>query len=325
MSKVPLSLAYGRNVRNSAVLDGVAKAQGVDFCVSEVHAAELFWRQFERAEFDVSELSISSLLISIDHGNAEYIGIPAFSSRTFFHTRMLVRSDSGIETPADLVGKRIGIPEYQQTGALWVRQALQEEFGVAPDQMEWWMGRSKNFSHGGSTDFRVPNGVTMHYVAQDDDLGSMIVRGELDALGMYVRNTLVDRSTIDLDSDARVRTLFPDPIAEGIRYYRKTGIYPINHTLAIRRSLVEKYPWLPQNLYNAFVESKRIGEAKLRNDTFDYVAAGCMSVSGEDPMPYGYVANRRLLDTLRRCSFEQGLTSRLIDPEEVWVPSMLTL
>ena len=323
MSKLQLSLAYGRNARNAAVLDGTVKIEGVDLLVSEVHAAELFWRQFERAEFDVSELSISSLLISIDHGAPEYVGIPVFSSRTFFHTRMLVSADSGIERPEDLVGKRIGIPEYQQTGALWVRQALQDEFGVAPGQMEWWMGRSKNFSHGGSTDFRVPDGVTMHYVSEDDDLGSMILRGDLDALGMYVRNTLVDRSTVDLESDGRVRTLFPDPVAESIRYFEKTGIYPINHTLAIRRSLVEKYPWLPQNLYNAFAESKRIGEARLRADAADYVVAGAMTIGASDVMPYGYVANTHVLDTLRRCSFEQGLTSRVIEPGEVWISTML--
>jgi 4,5-dihydroxyphthalate decarboxylase len=206
MSKLQLSIAFQRNLRNGAVLDGVVPVEGVELVTSELHPAETFWRQLKHAEFDISEMSLSSHLIAIDHQRDEYVGVPVFTSRRLFNTGVLVRSDAGIDEPRDLVGKRIGIPEYQQTGALWARAALEHEFGVAPGQMEWWMGRSKDFSHGGTTDFEVPAGVTMHYVPANDDLGSMILRGDLDALGMYVRNTLVDRSTADLEHDSRVHT-----------------------------------------------------------------------------------------------------------------------
>jgi len=325
LGKLQLSIAFQRNLRSRAVLDGAVPVGGVELVPSLLHPAETFWRQLKHAEFDISELSLSSYLIALDHGEIEYTGVPVFTSRRFFHTDILVRDDAGIDGPGDLAGKRIGIPEYQQTGALWVRAALQHEFGVRPGQMEWWMGRSRDFSHAAATCSGFPAGVTVHHVPAGDDLGSMILRGDLDALGMYVRGTLVDRSSADLEHDPRVRKLFPDPVTEGIRYIAKTGIYPINHTLVVRRSLVERYPWLPQNLYDAFVESKRAGEAQLRADAFDYVAAGAMTVSAGDPMPYGFKANGHVLEALRQYSLEQGLTTRLVGFDEIFAPAMLDL
>jgi 4,5-dihydroxyphthalate decarboxylase len=325
-----LSLAYGRNLRVAAILDEVVGVEGIEVVPSEVHMSELAWRQLRRTgdgvgEFDISELSLSSLLISVDRGDPEFVAVPVFPMRKFFHTGILVRADAGIERPEDLAGRRVGIPEYQQTGALWVRHALLHQFGVEAKDMEWWMGRSKHLSHGGATGFRVPDGVTMHYVPENDDLGSMLLRGELDALLMYIRNTLVDRSTADLDGDSRVRTLFPDPVTEGVRYFEHTGIFPINHVLTVRRRLVERYPWLPQNLYNAFAEAKRVGEARLRSDLQPYVVAGATTPLSRDAYPYGVRANVHVLDALRQGSFEQGLTSRPIGLEEAFVPGLLDL
>jgi 4,5-dihydroxyphthalate decarboxylase len=278
-----------------------------------------------RGEFDIAELSMSSLLISIDRGDPEFVAIPVFPMRKLFHTEILVRADTDITTPEQLRGRRVGIPEYQQTGALWIRHALEHEFGVVAADMEWWMGRSKDFSHAGATGFRVPDDVVLHHVPGDDDLGSMLLRGELDALLMYARNTLVDRSTADLDADPRARTLFSDPTGEGIRYMRATHIFPINHVLTVRRTLVEQYPWLPQNLYDAFVAAKRVGEAGLRADMEPYVRAGATTRLAGDAYPYGFRANQHVLDTLRRASLEQHLTSRLIDFDEAFVAHLLAL
>jgi 4,5-dihydroxyphthalate decarboxylase len=325
LARLQLSIAFQPNLRNRAVLDGAIPVEGVELVPSFLHPAETFWRQLKHAEFDVSELSLSSYLIALDHGEAEFTGVPVFTSRRLFHTDILVRDGAGIDAPEDLVGKRIGIPEYQQTGAVWVRAALQHEFGVSPGQVEWWMGRSRDLSHAAATGSGFPAGVTVRHLAAGDDLGSMILRGDLDALGMYVRGTMVDRASADLEHDPRVRRLFPDPVAEGIRYIAKTGIYPINHILVVRRSLVERHPWLPQNLYDAFVESKRAGESELRTDAADYVAAGAMTIAAGDPMPYGFRANAHVLDALRQHSLEQGLTTRLIGFDEIFAPAMLDL
>lgn len=327
MTKPVLSLAYGRNLRVAAILDGTVSVEGVEIVPSNVHMSELAWRQLRSGggEFDVSELSLSSLLISIDHGHPEYVAIPVFPMRKLFHTGILVRADAGISAPADLRGRRVGIPEYQQTGAVWIRHALEHQFGVSAADMEWWMGRSPDLSHGAATGFHPPEDVVLHYVEPADDLGSMLLRGDLDALLMYVRNTLVDRSTADLSADGRVRTLFGDPVQEGLRYIEATGILPINHALTVRRQLVDRYPWLPQNLYNAFVEAKRVGESKLYADLEPYIAAGATTGLRTDPFPYGFRANEQVLEALRHASADQKLSSRLIEFDEIFVPDLLCL
>jgi hypothetical protein len=190
----------------------------------------LFWRQLRFAEFDVAEMSMSSLMIAKSKGDDRFVGIPVFTTRMFFHTRILVRKDAKIDKPSDLKGKRVGVPEYQQTAALWIRGAMQHEFGVEPKDMEFWMERPPSKSHGGATGFKAPPGVTVNQVPPDKSLGSMMVSGELDAVMFYlVDPNLIDRSTIDLHSHPDTKPLFPDPLAEGVRYYKKTGILPINH------------------------------------------------------------------------------------------------
>src|ERR671923_268689 len=153
-----------------------------------VHPSELFWRQLRFADFDLSDMSFSSLIIAIANGDRRWVGLPIFTTRRFFHTRILVRRDAGIETPADLKGKRVGIPEYQQTAALWTRGVLQHEFHVEPKHMEFWMERNPGHSHGGATGFEPPPGVTVHQVLSGKDIGSMMISGELQATLLYIVN-----------------------------------------------------------------------------------------------------------------------------------------
>ena len=173
-----------------------------------------------------------------------------------------MRRKAGIETPADLKGKRVGVPEYQQTAALWARGVLQHEFGVHPKDMEFWMERTPEKSHGGATGFKPPPGVTVNQIPADKSIGSMMLAGELDAALHYLSgNNLVDRSRADLINHPDFKYLFPDPVAEGVRYYRKTGIYPINHQAVVRRDVYEKEPWVAQNLLKAFIAANDIANA----------------------------------------------------------------
>ena len=152
-------------------------------------------------------------------------------------------------------GKRIGVPEYQQTWAIWSRGALQHEFGVHPREIEWFMERNPDKSHGGATGFKPPDGVRVNQIPPTTNMGEMLLRGELDGSIHYLQEkNLVDRSTVDVSSVTH--HLFPDPAAEGRRYYAKTGLFPINHTVVIRRSLLEQHPWIALNLYSAFVAAK---------------------------------------------------------------------
>ena len=325
-----LSLALSENENTRPLLDGTVKAEGIRLIPTAVHPSEMFWRQLKFGEFDVSEMSMSSLLIATSRGPTPWVALPVFTSREFFHTRILVRANAGISKPADLRGKRVGVPEYQQTAAIWARGALQHEFGVNARDIEWFMERAPEKSHGGSTGFAPPAGIRLSYIPPSTNIGEMLVGGELDATLLYLTHrNLVDRSRIDLSGDARVRPLF-DREAEGWRYFAQTGLFPINHTVVVRRALLEKHPWLALNLYSAFVAARadviRGGQEMLRS----YFVTGLLGEDTKrafatDPMAYGIKAARNVLETIAQYVHEQGLTPRRVGLEEIFAPSTMDL
>lgn len=331
MAELQLSIAMHPNVRSLPVLDGRIEPDGIDLLVTRAHPSEIFWRQLHFAEFDISEMSMSSLLILLAAGNRDWVALPVFTTRRFFHTGMWVRNDVGIETPADLKGKRVGVPEYQQTAALWGRGALRHEFGVDASEIEWWMERTEEVSHGGATGFKPPAGVTLHRIPPDENMASMLLSGKLDAALHYIAgNNLVDRSKVNLDERSEGRYIFPDRAAEARRYFAKTGIFPINHGMVVRRSIVERHPWVVLNLYRAFLEAKNrwlagvseAAEAHLETGMLPPEAATALK---RDPYPYGVVANRMVLETIARYSHEQGLTPRVLALDEIFPPGTLSL
>jgi 4,5-dihydroxyphthalate decarboxylase len=172
-----LSLAISSNPRTWPILDGRVKPDGIDLVPTVLHPSEMFWRQLKFAEFDVSEMSFSSLIMAQAGGDERWTGLPVFTTRKFFHTGALVRRAAGINTPQDLKGKRVGVPEYQQTAALWGRGALQHEFGVAPSDMEFWMERVPSHSHRAAVGFTAPPGVTIHQIPAEKNIGSMMLSG----------------------------------------------------------------------------------------------------------------------------------------------------
>jgi 4,5-dihydroxyphthalate decarboxylase len=324
-----LSLALSDNPNTRPLLDGRVEAEGIRLVPTAVHPSEMFWRQLKFAEFDVSEMSMSSLLIATSHAPTQWVALPVFTTREFFHTRMLVRTDAGINSPSDLRGKRVGVPEFQQTAAIWGRGALQHEFGVKTAEIEWFMERPAEKSHGGATGTVAPSGVTIHQIPMSTNIGEMLVAGELDATLLYLTNpNLVDRSRIDLSAHPRVRPMFPDREAEGRRYYAKTGLYPINHTVVVRRSLLEQHPWIALNLYSAFAKAKnevaQRGQAYLRNYfTTGLIGDDVKRALATDPMAYGVKSARTVLETIARYVHEQGLTQRRVGREEIFAPSTM--
>ena len=272
-----LSIGITNNPRTWPILDGTVKPEGIDLIPTVLHPSELFWRQLHFAEFAVSEMSCSSFMIVTGQGDTRFVGLPIFTTRRFFHTTILVSRKSGIEKPADLKGKRVGVPEYQQTAALWTRGVLQHEFGVHPKDMEFWMERTPEKSHGGATGFKPPPGVVVHQVPADSSLGAMMLAGELDATVHYLSGrNLVDRSRADLAHHPDFKYLFPDPAAEGIRYYRKTGIFPINHQAVVRRDIYEKEPWVVLNLLKAFNKANDIANAQRIEHVEYHLATGLL-------------------------------------------------
>jgi len=326
---IPISIAMASNPRTWPIFDGKVKPDGIALIPSEVHPSELFWRQLRFADFDVSEMSFSSLLMARSRGDDRWVGLPIFTTRKFFHAGILVRRDAGIERPADLKGKRVGVPEYQQTAALWTRGVLEHEFGVAPRDMEFWMERTPSHSHRAAIGFTPPPGVTINQIPPEKNIGSMMLSGELDAVIHYIVNpNLVDRSTADLWNHPAVKPLFQDPLAEGVRYYRKTGIFPINHGMVIRKEIAEKHPWVILNLYKAFERANEMADRERIAHADYYRAAGLLTREAGDALRsplvrHGIEANRNVLETAARYSLEQGLTPRLLALEEVFAASSM--
>jgi 4,5-dihydroxyphthalate decarboxylase len=328
--KLELSIALARNENTQGILDGRMAPDAIKLHPTALHPSEMFWRQLKFAEFDVSEMSMSSLTIATSQGPTQWVAIPVFTTREFFHLRVLVRVASGIEKPADLKGKRVGVPEYQQTAAIWGRGVLQHEFGVHPRDIEWHMERTPETSHGGSTGFKPPDGVTVHQIPASTNIGEMMVKGELDATLLYLTDAnLVDRSRIDLSKDDRFRPLF-DRKAEGPRYFKKTGIYQINHGMVIRRSIHERYPWAALNIFNAFAKAR--AEVVRARDTALHrhyepglIGDDVRKALGADPMVYGVKSNRKVLETITQYVHEQGLAKRRVALEEIFAPSTMDL
>jgi 4,5-dihydroxyphthalate decarboxylase len=320
-----LSIGITSNPRTWPIIDGTVKPDGIDLISTVLHPSELFWRQLHFSEFDVSEMSCSSFLIAMARGDTRFVGLPIFTTRRFFHTSILVRRQAGIETPADLKGKRVGVPEYQQTAALWGRGVLQHEFGVRPKDMEFWMERTPEKSHGGATGFKPPPGVVVNQIPADQSIGSMMLKGELDAVLHYLSGrNLVDRSRADLANHPDFKYLFPDPIAEGIRFYRKTGLLPINHQALMRHEIFEKEPWVALNLIKAFNRANDIANAQRVAHVADHIAAGLLAGDAETALVHhGVKTNRKVMETIAQYSLEQGLTPRLVNVEELYAPGTL--
>lgn len=328
-SNIRLSVGLTSNLRTRPILDGFVTADGIDMNVSEMHPSELFWRQLKFAEFDVAEMSMSSLLMATARGDDRFIGLPVFATRFFFQTWILVRRDAGIDSPEDLKGKRVGVPEYQQTAALWSRGILQHEFGVAPKDMEFFMERTPDMSHGGSTGFTPPEGVTVNRIPMEKNIGQMMLNKELDATLLYLPGgNLVDRSTADLDNHPDIRPLFPDAYAEGKRFYGKTGLYPINHGMVIKREVAEKYPWVILNMFKAFVDANAMADRQRMTHVTNWLEAGLLPPEAKTALQtplvrHGVAANRKVLETITQYSFEQGLTPRQLQLEEIFAKNTL--
>ena len=324
--KLQLSIGLAANPRSWPIFDGRVQPDGIELLASEVFPSELFWRQLKFGDFDIAEMSMSTLMMAVAAGDDRWLGIPVFTTRKLFHTELLVRRAAGIEKPADLKGKRVGVPEYQQTAALWTRGALEHEFGVYARDMEWWMERVPSHSHRGAIGFTPPPGVTIRQVPAEKNLGTMMLAGELDATVHYIANAnLVDRSRVDLWSHPEIRSLFPDPLAEGVRYYKKTGLLPINHGMVVKRSLAERHPWIVLNVLKAFERANEIAERERLEHAQYHVATGLASAQAlRTPLVrHGVQANRLVLETAAQYSQEQGLTPRRVRLEELFAPSTL--
>jgi 4,5-dihydroxyphthalate decarboxylase len=330
MANLQLSLAITRNPRTWPIIDGRVKPDGIDFAKTVLGPAEMFWRQLSFAEFDVSEMSMSELMMIRERGDDRFVGIPVFTTRRFYHTGILVRKDAGIASPADLKGKRVGVPEYVQTSALWTRGVLESEFGVTPKDMTFFMERVPARSHAGAMGFKTPAGVTINQIPPEKSIASMLIAGELDACMSYnpKQGDLIDRSDVDLDNHPDIRPLFPDPAAEAVRYYKKTAIYPINHGMVIKRAAFERDPWAVINILKMFDRANDIADAERREHVAYHLETGLVPPAYRKPLAarivtHGLKANRVTLEMAAKYSNQQGLTQRIMTMDKLFAANAL--
>ena len=336
MSKLTLGFISAFNERVEPLMNGTIEAEGIELIPTYSHPAETFWRQLKFGEFEVAEMSMSSFLIARSQG-ADMIALPVFPSRRLFQTELSYHVDSGITKPEDLADKRLGVAEYQQTAALWIRGILDHDFGVSQYKIHWYMERSEEMSHGAATGFRPPAGISFNRIAPNKSLASTLLANELDvahvASPWVLQANALDRSSrIAGKGDwSKIKPLFPDRMAEGARFYKQHGFLPVNHAYIIRGDIYRKYPWVAFNLYTGFVKAKAFAREQLLERIPSALffapeyAAMTREMIGDDPFPYGIKANKAMLDTIIAFSYEQGLTPRKMTVEELFAQSTLDL
>ncbi len=315
-----LSIACRPYDRVTALMTGSVRVEGCDIAMLPLTAEEIFSRAYGRAEFDVTELSMSSHIVTTEKGIAAYVGLPVFVSRMFRHSAIYVRSDRGISRPEDLRQKTLGVPEYQMTAALWVRGMISDVYGVRAEQVSWRTGgllqpgRREKFGLTFAPPFDV------RPIPADETLDALLARGELDGI-VSARPPRCFTS-----GSSPVSRLFPDFVPQEQAYYRETGLFPIMHLIGVRRSLIERHPWLASSLFKAFNQAKAACLAAIEDDNAlqltlpwslqDY--AETLEVMGSDYWPYGTSKNVKALEAMVRYSREQGLSHAIEDYRDLF-------
>jgi 4,5-dihydroxyphthalate decarboxylase len=319
---VRLTLACGATDRTLPLILGDVRPAGVDLTFLPMYPEEVFWRMTRHAEFDASEMSLSSYMLRRARGDDALVAIPVFTSREFRHSCVWVRADAGIDSPGDLKGKRMGVPEYQMTAAVWIRGFLSDDYGVRPSDVRWFSGGLYEPGREEKLPIDIP-GVQLQAIGSDQTLSDMLLEGELDA----VMGARPPRGF----PGPRVRRLFADFRAVEADYFRRTGVFPIMHTVVVRREVLDRDAWVARSLYDAFRDAKQRAMAHLTEAvvlwvTLPWLVAeveATQALMGEDYWPYGVEPNRKALETLMRYSCEQGLAQRMLPIESLFAESTL--
>jgi ABC-type nitrate/sulfonate/bicarbonate transport systems, periplasmic components len=321
---IHLSLACGDYDINRGLIEGSVTPQGIDLTVLAYPSPPRHRRMGRHSEFDVCEFSMSSYLVAYDRQSAAQeltmepvAAIPVFPHRRFRHSFIFVNSAAGVESAKDLEGRKVGLRTWQATAGLWARGILQDEYGVDLKKVIWYLSDDEAITA------EPPEGFEMRRIPQGASVTQMLLEGELDAL-IYP-----EMPSALLEGDSRIRRLFPDYKQQEIGYYQKTGFFPIMHTVVIKKSVLDEHPWVARNMQLAFRESKDLAFKRMRDPRSISLAwvreliEEQERILGTDPWAYTFADNVAALETMIRFSHEQGMISRRMRPEALFVPSTL--
>jgi len=324
MSAVDLTIAVGDYDHIRDVTSGRIAVPGVSVRSLALPVEEIFARFFEYREWEVSEFSFGKYSALVAAGDRSLVGLPVFPSRMFRHSSMYVRTDSEISSPSELAGRRIGIPEWAQTAAIYSRGILADVYGVPLSDVEWVQAGVNSAGRREKVTVNLPEGVSLTRV-DDRSLNEMLVAGDLDAV-------FSARPPVAFSGKSGVlRRLVSDYPVQERNFYESTGVFPIMHVLVMRADVHERHPWIAKNLVDAFDAAKRASLARLGEITASWIPLPWVSAQveaatelfGDDPWPYGVEPNRKTLETFLRWGFEQGVCADHLAPEELFAQSTL--
>jgi 4,5-dihydroxyphthalate decarboxylase len=327
MSRLQLSLACWDYDRTRALREGTVRPAGIDLTYLALTPEQTFFRMLRFGEFDVAEMSLSSYVLTLGQERPPFVAIPVFPSRAFRHGGIYVPAGGKVREPADLVGAVVGVPEYQMTAAVWIRGILAEHHRVPADRVSYRTGGLHDAGRPEKLRLDLPARFDVQPIAGGQTLDGLVRSGAIDAL--YSARS--PRSFDPAEPAGPVRRLFPDVRDAEERYARQTGIFPIMHTVVLRRTIFERHPWVARSLLDAFSESKRLAYPELLEVTALKTmlpwgvleAERTIALLGRDFWPYGVDANRVTLDAFLRYSHQQGLAAKLWRPEDLFAPETL--
>lgn len=330
MNKLHLTLAMWDYDRTEALRSGVVKPEGIDLNYITMPVRETFFRMLRDQEFDASEMSFASYTLSLEEENPRFIAIPVFPSRLFRHHSIYVNVNSGINAPKDLIGKKVGVPEWELTAGVWIRGILSEYYHVPLSSVTYFTGGEEEAGRKEKLSVRnLPKDVKLVSISPDKTLSKMLDEGEIDAL--YTPRTPSCYSP----GSKNVRRLFANPDAEEEKYYSETKIFPIMHTVVIRRDKYNANPWIARSLYKAFLEAQQItyrnileasndGALKIMLPWIGSFASEVVKKLGtRNYWAYGVDQNKHVLETFLKYAEEQGLSKRRRKIEEIFAHETL--
>jgi 4,5-dihydroxyphthalate decarboxylase len=325
MAKLRLSLACWNYDRVHALADGRVSAEGLDLNLMTLPVEETFFRMLRNREFDAAEMSLSSYCVSLTRDDPAFIALPVFPSRFFRHSCIYVSTRSGVENPADLAQARVGTPEFQMTAPVWIRGVLQDDYSLDPAAPTYLTGGEEEPGRQEKLKLNLPPRFKVTPIGPTQTLSAMLADGEIDAL-----YTARAPSTFYSRPDA-VRRLFSDSAQVERDYFRRTGIFPIMHVIALRRDVYRRDPWIAQSLVKAFTLAKQLAydDLKVTASLATLLPWQVTAVEdavremGPDWWSYGLAPNRATLETFLRYHHEQGLSPNRLKPEDLFAPETL--